>query len=157
MTNLASILWCAAVQSAWMVYMLPPSPVNPITVLSGWASFYQSLRECRRLTSRLASGNSVPASSVVCTDTQLGELVRFIEDDRVLQPASSSAKRVICRGTSSRTALSASSRAANPAPWPQLGTDLSSRFLLTVIISSAAPAPGGFRSPSSPDPKFAIS
>ncbi len=37
-TNLAPRLWRAALQSAWMVYMLPPSPVKPITVRSGWAA-----------------------------------------------------------------------------------------------------------------------
>src|SRR5438094_815099 len=38
MTNLAATLCRAAVHSAWMVYIAPPSPVNPITVLSGCAS-----------------------------------------------------------------------------------------------------------------------
>ena len=37
-TNLASMLCRAAVHSAWMVYILPPSPVNPMTVRSGCAT-----------------------------------------------------------------------------------------------------------------------
>src|SRR5205807_1309339 len=37
-TNLAPMLYRAAVARAWMVYILPPSPVNPTTALCGWAS-----------------------------------------------------------------------------------------------------------------------
>jgi hypothetical protein len=36
-TNFASTLCRAADHSAWIVYMLPPSPVNPMTVRSGFA------------------------------------------------------------------------------------------------------------------------
>ena len=38
-TNFTSMLWRAAVHNAWIVYIAPPSPVKPMTLRSGKASF----------------------------------------------------------------------------------------------------------------------
>ena len=82
---MAPMRWCAAVHSAWIVYMLPPSPVNPTTVRSGWASFTPiapGMPDAERAAAGLEE-LAGPARRQVPGD--LGrEGQRLVEDDRVV-------------------------------------------------------------------------
>ncbi len=114
-TNFAPMLCRAAVHSAWIVYIDPPSPLKPTTVLSGLATL-----------TPIAPGNPTPSEPPrvrkywpVCDggryrDTA-GELVNASSNTTtspVSCAESSSMKRDIFRGTASRTARSCSSSAA---------------------------------------------
>ena len=110
--------WRAAVHSAWIVYMLPPSPVKPITVLSGLASL-TPMAPGNADAERAAAGQEVvPGQRRRQVAGQLGRGgQRLVEDDRRRRAAwrASSAMNVdgVQRQRRRRTSASRASRAAS--------------------------------------------
>ena len=83
-TNLAAMLCRAAVHSAWIVYIAPPSPVKPMTVLSGIGdASRRSRRGSRRRASRRGSGRTARPGrrQIAGQRRRVGQ--RLVEDHRV--------------------------------------------------------------------------